>query len=135
MSDRACRRRPGERGSVTAEFAVTLPVVAVVLAAGIAGVLIVDGQGRLQSAAITAARAFGRGDDAAGRDALRTAAAGSVRVDRVRGMVCVHVGRAAGSGPFAGVGLRGDACSVDERADAGDEHADAAAGSPEGGRS
>jgi hypothetical protein len=111
------RRDPatGERGSVTVEFAVALPVVAVVLAAGIGGVAVVDAQGRLQAAAVTAARAFGRGDDAAGRRALERADAGSVRVDRARGLLCVRAGRAAGSGPFAGIELQGSACSVDER--------------------
>jgi hypothetical protein len=105
----------GERGSVTVEFAVALPVVAVVLAAGIGGVAVVDTQGRLQAAAVTAARAFGRGDDAAGRRVLETADAGSVRVDRARGLVCVRAGRAAGRGPFAALELRGSACSVDEQ--------------------
>jgi hypothetical protein len=105
----------GERGSVTVEFAVALPVVAVVLAAGIGGVMVVDAQGRLQAGVVTAARAFGRGDDAAGRRALETADAGSVRIDRSRGLVCVRAGRAAGNGPFAPLELRGSACSVDEQ--------------------
>ncbi|PZE85036.1 pilus assembly protein [Curtobacterium sp. MCBD17_032] len=115
----------GERGAVTAEFAVALPVVAVVLAVGVGGVAVVDAQGRLQAAAVTAARAIGRGDDAAGRRALRTAGAASVRVVRPSGLVCVHAARAAAQdGPFAALELRGSACSVDEYVvrDGHDEH-------------
>ncbi|PYY40770.1 TadE/TadG family type IV pilus assembly protein [Curtobacterium sp. MCPF17_046] len=115
MRPRRARPPAGERGSVTVEFAVALPVVAAVLAAGIGGVRVVDTQGRLQAAAVTAARAFGRGDDDAGRRALRTAGAGSFRIDHTQGLVCVHAGRAAGRGPFAALVLRGSACSVDER--------------------
>jgi Flp pilus assembly protein TadG len=114
------RRCPAqERGSVTVEFAVALPVVAMVLAAGIAGVVVVDRQGRLQAAAAVAARAFARGDDTAAERALEQAAGGAVRVDRTAGLVCVHTGRPAGTGPFADVVLRGSGCAVDE-ADAGD---------------
>jgi Flp pilus assembly protein TadG len=111
-------RGDGERGSVSVEFAVALPVVAVVLASGIAGVVVVDGQGRLQAAAATAARAIGRGDEAAGHTALDRTAAASVRVDRAPGIVCVSLGRAAGRGPFAGLRVQGEACAVDEGAGA-----------------
>jgi Flp pilus assembly protein TadG len=106
--------REQERGSVTVEFALALPVVAVVLAAGIAGVVAVDGQGRLQTAAAVAARAVARGDDLAARHTLEQADAESVRVEHAAGLVCVHAGRAAGSGPFSGIVLQGDSCAVDE---------------------
>jgi Flp pilus assembly protein TadG len=112
-------RTDRERGAVTVEFAVALPVVAVVVAAGMAGVVVVDGQGKLQSATATAARAFGRGDDAGGRGVLERAAAGSVSVERAAGIVCVQADRAAGSGPFAGLAVHGSACAVDERSDGG----------------
>lgn len=108
-----------ERGAVTVEFAVALPVVAVVVAAGIAGVVVVDGQGRLQSAAASAARAFGRGDETGGRSVLDRAAAGSVRIERAAGIVCVRATRSAGSGPFAGIAVEGRACAVDEQAAGG----------------
>ena len=113
------RGHAGERGSVTVEFALALPVVAVVLAAGIAGVMAVDGQGRLQTAAAVAARAFARGDDPAARRTLEQAAAGTVHVERAAGLVCVHAGRPAGTGPFSDIVLRGSGCAVDE-VDAGD---------------
>ncbi|WIB13070.1 TadE family protein [Curtobacterium sp. MCPF17_052] len=74
-----------DRGSVTVEFALALPVFAVVLAAAIAGVMAVDGQGRLQTAAAVAARALARGDDPAARQALERADAGTVRVERAGG--------------------------------------------------
>jgi Flp pilus assembly protein TadG len=118
MTRTTARRDPGERGSVTVEFAVALPVVAVVLASGIAGVVVVDGQGRLQAAAATAARAVGRGDEASGHAALRRAGAASVRVDRAPGLVCVSAGRGAGRGPFADLHVEGSACAVDEGTEA-----------------
>ncbi|MBM7474919.1 hypothetical protein [Curtobacterium herbarum] len=99
------------------EFALALPVVAVVLAVGIAGVVAVDGQGRLQTAAAVAARAAARGDDPAARQSLEQADAESVRVERAAGLVCVHAGRPAGTGPFSGIVLRGDSCAVDEAAE------------------
>ncbi|PYY37282.1 TadE family protein [Curtobacterium sp. MCBD17_030] len=108
-----------DRGSVTVEFALALPVFAVVLAAAIAGVMAVDGQGRLQTAAAVAARAFARGDDPAARRALERADAGTVRVERAGGLVCVRAGRPAGAGPFSDVVLQGSGCAVDE-ADTGD---------------
>ncbi|NII42086.1 Flp pilus assembly pilin Flp [Curtobacterium flaccumfaciens] len=113
MSNRS-RQGPSERGSVTVEFAVALPIVAVVLAAGIAGVVAVDLQGRLQTATAVAARAVARGDDAAARRVLGQAGAGPIRVERASGLVCVEVGRPAGGGPFANVVLRGSSCAVDE---------------------
>ncbi|MCP1502504.1 hypothetical protein J2Y89_001248 [Curtobacterium herbarum] len=111
---------PGrDRGSVTVEFALALPVVAVVLTVGIAGVLAVDGQGRLQTAAAVAARATARGDDPAARQALDQADAESVRVEHAAGLVCVHAGRPAGTGPFSGIVLQGDSCATDEAHAAG----------------
>lgn len=49
-------------GSVTAEFAVALPAVAVVLAACLLGLQVAGTQLRLQDAAALAARALARGD-------------------------------------------------------------------------
>ncbi len=53
-----------DRGGVTAEFAVALPAVALVLAACIGGLQAAAAQGRLQDAAALAARAAARGEDA-----------------------------------------------------------------------
>jgi hypothetical protein len=101
---------------VTVEFAVALPVVAIVLTLGVVGVVLVDAQGRFQSVAGAAARAVGRGDDAAGHRVVTTVAGdAAVDVTHVHGLVCVTVSRPVAGGPFAGLLLRGRACAVEER--------------------
>lgn len=103
----------GERGAVSVEFAVALPVVALVLASLVAAVLVVDGVGRLQLAASTAARALGRGDDDGGGAAVERIAPGAaVSVHRGGDLVCVEVSR-GGSGPFAAVPLQATGCAAD----------------------
>ena len=103
-----------ERGGVTVEFAVALPVVAIVVVSAIAGVLAVDAQGRLQLAASTAARAYGRGDDPAARTALdRLAPGAGVDVDRSGGLVCVTAARVAAGGPLRLLSLRASGCAAD----------------------
>jgi Flp pilus assembly protein TadG len=94
------------------EFAVALPVVALVLTSLVAAVLVVDGVGRLQLAASTAARAVGRGDEDGGRAAAERIAPGaSVQVQRGPTVVCVDVAR-RGTGPFAVVPLQASACAA-----------------------
>lgn len=73
---RPLRSRPdGERGSVTAEFAVTLPVVVALLAILLGAVAAGTQQLRLEEAARAASRALARGDspDEAKAGALRLA--------------------------------------------------------------
>ncbi len=98
---------------MTVEFAVALPVLAVLLVSLVAGVLLADRAGRLQIAAATAARALGRDDDAAAAAAFSAAPAGAARdVRRVDGLVCVEL-TGAGSGPFAAVPVRGRGCAAE----------------------
>lgn len=98
---------------MSVEFAVVLPVVALVLTSLVAAVLVVDGVGRLQLAASTAARAIGRGDDGGGRAAAERIAPGaSVTVQHVGDVVCVEASRGA-AGPFAAVPLRATACAAE----------------------
>lgn len=52
-----------ERGGVTAEFAVALPAVVLVLACCLSGIAVAGQQLRLQDAAALAARTLGRGGD------------------------------------------------------------------------
>ncbi|MFJ4038383.1 TadE family type IV pilus minor pilin [Microbacterium sp. NPDC090007] len=76
-----------EHGAVSAEFAIALPAVLVVLALGL-GVLGTAAMGvRLQHAATESARLLGRGDP----DALAVVAeaGGTAGVDRHDGVVCV----------------------------------------------
>lgn len=104
----------GERGAVSVEFAVALPVVAIVLTSLVAAVLVVDGLGRLQVAAATAARAIGRDDDGAGRAvADRLAPGATVTIRRGDGIVCVDAAR-NGTGPFAAVPLQATGCAADD---------------------
>jgi hypothetical protein len=51
-----------DAGGVTAEFAVALPAIVIVLAACLGAVQLVSTQVRVQDAASQAARAFGRGE-------------------------------------------------------------------------
>ncbi len=106
-------RSPCDRGAVTVEFAVALPVVAVVVSLAIGGVVLVDAQGRLQVAAATAARAWGRYDADGAQAALGRLAGGSdSRVARHDGLVCVTVER-TGSGPFSSLTLGATGCAAD----------------------
>lgn len=98
---------------MSVEFAVVLPVVALVLTSLVAAVLVVDGLGRLQLAAATAARAIGRGDEDAGRSVVdRIAPGASVTVQHGGDVVCVEASR-AGTGPFSVVPLRATGCAAD----------------------
>ncbi|WFR66663.1 TadE family type IV pilus minor pilin [Curtobacterium flaccumfaciens] len=99
---------------MSVEFAVALPVVALVLTSLVAAVLVVDGLGRLQLAAATGARAFGRGDDDAGRTAVERLAPGAgVTIHRGGGVVCVEAER-GGVGPFSAVPLRATGCAAED---------------------
>jgi hypothetical protein len=85
-------RRRGDRGSVTAEFAVALPAIVLVLALG-AGVLTACGrQVRLQDAAAAAARLVARGEPEARALVLVPGAVdgGSATVVRRGELVCVE---------------------------------------------
>ncbi|SIS11444.1 TadE family type IV pilus minor pilin [Microbacterium sp. RURRCA19A] len=85
-------RRTGldDRGAVTAEFAVVLPAVVLVLALGL-GALSAGAAGvRLQHAAAESARLFGRGDDAGARAVVARVGA-TVGVTRTDALVCVDV--------------------------------------------
>ncbi|WP_308491566.1 TadE family type IV pilus minor pilin [Microbacterium terrisoli] len=69
-------RRAGDRGSVTAEFAVVLPAVVLVLALGAATLGVCGQQVRLQDAAADAARLVARGEPAGRAQAVLAAAVG-----------------------------------------------------------
>lgn len=59
----------GEKGSITAEFAVALPAVIVVLAACLGGLQVAGQQLRLQDAAAVSARTLARGGSPAAAQA------------------------------------------------------------------
>lgn len=88
------RRALGERGSVTAETVVVLPVLMVVLCAGLWALACVSAQLRCADAAHGGARALARGETLAAveqrtRDAAPSEA--TVGVGRVGELVTVHV--------------------------------------------
>jgi Flp pilus assembly protein TadG len=84
-------RRDG--GMATAELAACLPVLAILLLAGLAAISVVDQQGRAQDAASEIARAAARGDTgAASRLLSQTAPRGStVTITTADGLVTATV--------------------------------------------
>lgn len=118
------RRQPGrERGTTTAETAVVLPALCLVLLLSLWSVAAVTEQLRCVDAARTAARALARGESAAAATAAARdgAPAGAVvTVVRSSGLVRVEVTVRAGlpgpwSGALPGLRLVGRAVAADEQ--------------------
>ena len=86
-----CRSRAERReaGSITAEFAIAMPAVVLVLACCLSGVQVAGQQLRLQDAAASAARSAARGGDAAAASALAPGATVSRFSDG--DLVCVRL--------------------------------------------
>jgi len=84
---------PNDRGTVTAEVAVTLPVVVLVLAACLGGLAAATTQLRVQDAAADAARLLGRGEssDVALQHVTRTVAGATLSISRPTQLVCATV--------------------------------------------
>ncbi|QHC60641.1 TadE family protein [Rathayibacter sp. VKM Ac-2760] len=82
--------RRGEEGSATAELAVVLPAVVVVLALCLGSVAASAQYVRLVDAAADGARSLSRGDDP-GRPVGRADARASVATSAEAGLVCVDV--------------------------------------------
>ena len=82
-----------DRGAVTAELAVGLPVVVLVLGVCLGGLGIATAQLRAHDAAADAARLLGRGEPVARAEALvaRTAPGGRLSVARADALVCATV--------------------------------------------
>src|SRR4051812_27393249 len=100
------QRRPADRGVVTAEFAVSFPVIAVLLALTLAAVGAATAQLRCVDAARAGARAAARGDAAPSAVEAARAAAPSgaeIRLTRHGSEIRVEVrGRAHLLGPLGG---------------------------------
>jgi Flp pilus assembly protein TadG len=82
---------------VTAEVALLMPAIALVLAFCITGVQVVGVQVRVTDAAAAAARVLARGDPLGGAAAIAAAAGGSLSVQRDGDYVCATVDAEAGS--------------------------------------
>lgn len=78
-----------DRGAVTAEFAVALPAIVLVLALGLGALAAGATAVRLQQAAAESARLFGRGDDERARAVVADVGA-TVSVEREDSLVCVE---------------------------------------------
>jgi len=102
-----------DRGSVTAEFAVALPAIALVLAAALASVHVVAVQVRLADAAADAARALGRGETEAAAAEVAAGNAAGARLTTTgdgRFVCAVLIGRAGGV--LSGLELRAESCAL-----------------------
>ena len=100
-----------DRGSVTAEFAVTLPAVLLVIALGVGALSAGARQVRLQDAAADAARLLARGEDAARASRVLTAAVpgAELGVERPGDLVCVVATAPAG---IPGLTLSARSCAL-----------------------
>lgn len=98
---------------MTAEFAVALPAIVLVLAGCLASVQLAAQQVRLTDAAADAARALGRGEshDAAQAIAVRTSGAAALEVADEGEFVCARL-TASGAGLLAAVRLSAESCAV-----------------------
>lgn len=100
-----------ERGAVTAEFAVALPAVIVVLALGVGVLGSAATAVRLQHVSAESARLLGRGDDDRAF-AVIGEIGGSLSVSRSGGLVCVDA-RAPVPLPVALPPVSARACALD----------------------
>ena len=98
---------------MTAEFALALPAVGLVLALCLGGLQLSTQRLRLQDAAAVAARSASRGGGVgAARDAVgRLVPGATVHVTSAGGLLCVDLARAGSPAPFGGLILRATACS------------------------
>lgn len=98
----------GDRGSVTAEFAIALPALMLVLACCLAGLQVAVTQVRLQDAAAAAARSLARGESAA--VAARLVPGATVSRNGEGDLVCATLSaRAVGLIPLE---LRATSCAL-----------------------
>ncbi|GAA1055519.1 hypothetical protein GCM10017608_29430 [Agromyces luteolus] len=98
---------------MTAEFAVALPAIALVLAAALASVHAVALQVRLADAAADAARALGRGEtvEVAAGIAGRHVGGASLAVAEDGEFVCATLSASPG-GVLAAIALRAESCAM-----------------------
>ena len=106
-----------EAGSVTAEFAMILPAIALILAIGVGVVQLGALQVRLTDAAADAARMLGRGDPAGSASArvAQAQAGASMSVSHPGALVCVTARASAGSDVLGALfDFSGTGCALDD---------------------
>jgi hypothetical protein len=104
-----------ERGSATAELAVALPAVALVLALCLGAVQVVARQVRLTDAAADAARALGRGESSSFAHGIADRVAGgdtALAVGDEPPLVCATLTATGGAGLLGVIPLRAESCAL-----------------------
>lgn len=106
--------RADERGSVTAELALALPAVALVLLLGAGAMGAASRQVALQDATADAARLLSRGEgEGAASHALSAAVPGASMSSSTAGdLICVSAQTAVTIGGFVRVGVRASSCAL-----------------------
>lgn len=104
----------GERGSVTAELALAVPAVVLVLLLGAGALGAASRQVALQDATADAARLLGRGEDeGAAAHAVSAAVPGASMSSSTSGdLVCVSAETDFTVGGFVRVGVRASSCAL-----------------------
>jgi hypothetical protein len=103
-----------DRGSVTAELAVVMPAVVLVIVLAVASLSAAGRQVRLEQATAQAARLAARGeDDAAARAAVAAAGGVALRIGAEGDLVCVDAAAPARV-PLPVPDLRARACALGE---------------------
>jgi hypothetical protein len=103
-----------ERGSVTAEFAVALPAIVLMLGIALAAMQLVGQQLRLQGAAADAARVLGRGESGSLAELHDISPGASLTVTHPAGLVCARARAPAALGLIVGIKLTASACALDD---------------------
>ena len=103
-----------ERGSVTAEFAVALPAVVLVLGLALAAMQLVGEQLRLQSAVADVVRVLGRGEGATLADLQQAAPGATLTTTHPGDLVCARARAPAALGILSGIQLTASACALDD---------------------
>lgn len=101
-----------DRGAATAEVAVALPVVALVLVACLGGLIAGAELVRLQAGAADAARLLGRGEQSVQQRVQQTVPGATLAVSRPDGLVCVEA-RSAPRVLGVPIELRASSCALD----------------------
>lgn len=114
---RALRLLRTERGSVTAEFAVVVPAVLVVLGLCVGAIMLSAQRISLSAAVAEVARLEARGDIASAQ--LRLASLGEVGVMRSRDgpMLCLVLSARPGAGALAAIEITARGCAAVSEAD------------------
>ena len=108
-----CRSQT-EEGSVTAEFAVALPAVILVLAIALGGMQLAGEQLRLQGAVADAARILGRGGADAAAVVHRVSPTARLTDSRHGDLVCAAASASGSLGLLPAVTVRARACALSD---------------------